>query len=921
MGIAHRNAASRAPPTIPRALPPHSTAAATAYAPPPPGGAAAGPPTALAQFREGAPPPPGWRPPPAAAPPQQYGGQPQYGGAAPPQYGGAPPPPGPPRAYGGPPPPPAGPPPPAPPPPQFGRAPPPPTLGGGYGAAGPPAPLTTSTLPPPPPPFAGRAGAANGAPAPPPGQRIDPSQIPRPAAAPASGRVPFWTRADGRHADPPPSSVPFSVTDAGDATPRTMRPTLHTVPATADGLRAVGLPLTLFVTPLARPEPGDAPIPLVDAGPGGPPRCGGCRAYVAPGWGVRDSGATLVCNLCGASTPAPYDVAGRPEMTAGAVDYVAPPTFCARPPAPPATLFALDASFGAVSTGLTAAACACAADAVRTMPPGSRVGVAAFGSSLTFFAFSSTAGADPAMLVVADADAPFAPAGGAALFADVADRREDVLALLARLPSLFAASLDAACASGAALAAAAAAVSSIGGGAVVLVAGASPRAGALGVDGRGPPLPPRPPLFPAHASLADAAASTHTALHIVLAPAADDGGAGPLAALAAATGGEFAVVPRWTRASGPPRLAPFFEAALDPGRGWEAVGVLRLGEGLSVVRADGAPRRRAGGDVDLPAVSPTATLAYELAIESKLAGGEVGLQFALAHTTATGERRVRVLSLSLPVAPDPAPAFRGADGDALLAAAARAAARGAARATRADEAALTPLRDAARGWPVAALAAYRSKCAPNSPAGQLILPDALKLAPLSSLALAKHASLAPGTPPDARAAAVDALARCAPAALARALAPALLALHASPDAWAFADPPALPAPLSLSAEAIAADGVYALAGDGREPVLLHAGASARGPLADALPPAGGPLPPPAADAPPNEPLACLWRLVRAVAEARGGGGGAARAVALPRGAAGDASLAARLVEDRGAAGPSYVEHLCWVHRQVQKRLQ
>lgn len=32
------------------------------------------------------------------------------------------------------------------------------------------------------------------------------------------------------------------------------------------------------------------------------------------------------------------------------------------------------------------------------------------------------------------------------------------------------------------------------------------------------------------------------------------------------------------------------------------------------------------------------------------------------------------------------------------------------------------------------------------------------------------------------------------------------------------------------------------------------------------------------------------------------------------------ALARLLPEDRSVAGPSYVEYLCWLHRQIQKRL-
>jgi hypothetical protein len=63
----------------------------------------------------------------------------------------------------------------------------------------------------------------------------------------------------------------------------------------------------------------------------------------------------------------------------------------------------------------------------------------------------------------------------------------------------------------------------------------------------------------------------------------------------------------------------------------------------------------------------------------------------------------------------------------------------------------------------------------------------------------------------------------------------------------------------------------------------------------------------------------LVALVSALGAARGEA--PLRVSALKRGPAGDAAFYGALVEDRGPGGPSYVEHLCWVHRQVQKRLQ
>ena len=573
------------------------------------------------------------------------------------------------------------------------------------------------------------------------------------------------------------------------------------------------------------------------------------------------------------------------------------------------------------------------------MPAGCRVAVATVGSSVTFLTWprpdAPSASTDPGLLVMGDVDAPFAPAGTDALFAHVSEStREHVASALASLPTLHASTLDATAALGAGLAAAAAAVAAGGGGRVVLVAGGGVRAGALALPRGRPPPPPwtaHQPPDEEWASFLDGAADAQTSLHAFVAPPADDDGLAPLATAAAATGGEFCVAPRWAPSaaptSGAASISAFLHTLLSRHGGWEGVGVLRVGKGLTVTRVDGAPCRRRGAaaDLDFPALSPSTTLAFDLAIEAPLTGPSVALQFALAYTTPGGERRVRVHTLSLPVATSPVAAFRGADGDALLAAWARSLARALAG-KPGDEATLVGARERARGGAVSALAAYRRTCARAAPGGQLILPDVLKLAPLASLALAKAAALAPGWSPDARTAVAATLARCAPEPLARRLLPLVVRLLLDPST--LADPlaaaaSAAAAPLSLSAEAISPGDVVALVGEGGA-ITLHSGARVDGasllaPLG--WPAAGGPLTRPPVDAPDS--LATrFWRLLDALVEARGGPDTRARAVtALPRGAGGDAALAAALVEDRGASGPSYVEHLCWVHRMVQKALQ
>ena len=832
-----------------------------------------------------------------------------------------------------------------------------------------------------------------------------------------------------------------------------MRPTLHAIPASADMLKAARLPLAVVVTPLAPPAPGDSPLPLIllaadaDGGGGGGggasassglPRCPACRAYANPGWVWHDrtGGRTFTCNLCGSAGDAPpgwgapgvdpasgarADAASRPELCCGSVEYAAPPSFCARPPRPPSRLFVLDASFGAVASGLLAAGAAAAAAAVSAMPPDALVGLATFDGAVHFYALGAGGGPggaggapaaeEAAVLVVADVAAPFAPAPPARLLAPAGAALAPLTALLARLPSQFADTRVVASAGGAALAAAVDAVAAAGGGRVHALLGGPPRSGFLALAGGRPvggagvdaapahpsaPLPrpasagPRAagpePVPPASAvgsggdsgvgpssvgrltppadcgwpAWAAGAAERQVAVDLALAPpggsgaaaaAAGASAAGDAAALRAAcdgTGGSFTHYPAFSAAAcGAALAADWVAAVASPHAGWEGVGRLRVSGGLVVTALAGPVHRRVPGDVDFPGLGPDTTVVVTLAhdggggpVGGRGSGGgggdddahhhhhrppppEAALQWALAYTTPTGARRVRVHTLRLPVADSLGALFRGADGDALgVVWAARCAA------SLGGAGDLVRGREAVRGAPVPALAAYRARCAASAGAGQLILPEALKLAPLAGLALSKSPAWAPRTPPDERAVAAGGLARgLPPSRLARALAPRLLPLHlllpcpatgAAPAGWpGWPSPP----PLPLSAEAVEAGGVYLLAGD-------TSGALWFGPRAHhAWPGAlvgdgtggggGGPVPGPGCGG--NPTARALSALAAALGAARGDP--PLRVAALKRGPAGDAAFYGALVEDRGPGGPSYVEHLCWVHRQVQKALQ
>ena len=169
---------------------------------------------------------------------------------------------------------------------------------------------------------------------------------------------------------PPPGAIPYVSQDQGNSSPKYARLTLNNIPASSDALSATGLPLGLVLQPLAPLQAGETPIPVLDFGDVGPPRCPRCRAYINPFMIFRSGGNKLVCNMCTFPNDvspeyfAPTDPTGtrvdraqRPELTTGTVEYLVPKEYWAKKPVGLRWLFVIDVSQDAVDKGFLGAFC------------------------------------------------------------------------------------------------------------------------------------------------------------------------------------------------------------------------------------------------------------------------------------------------------------------------------------------------------------------------------------------------------------------------------------------------------------------------------------------------------------------------------------------------------------------------------------
>ncbi len=125
---------------------------------------------------------------------------------------------------------------------------------------------------------------------------------------------------------PPGALTRHTSVDEGNSIPRLFRTSLHNI--LSDGSPfyvSTGFPFGALVQPFAELGEFEAPVPQ----PAGEAlRCTRCGAYVNPGFAFLESGTTFRCNICEASSTAPFDPAShegaeRPELRVGTCEFVA----------------------------------------------------------------------------------------------------------------------------------------------------------------------------------------------------------------------------------------------------------------------------------------------------------------------------------------------------------------------------------------------------------------------------------------------------------------------------------------------------------------------------------------------------------------------------------------------------------------------
>ena len=603
--------------------------------------------------------------------------------------------------------------------------------------------------------------------------RVDPEQIPsiprsRDAAAQYYLTQVYPTME--RHL-PPPAAIPFIVHDQGNSSPKFARLTLNKIPSASESLATTALPLGMILQPLAPLQDGEQPIPVLDFGDAGPPRCRRCRTYINPFMTFRSGGNKLVCNMCSFPNDvapeyfAPTDPSGvrvdrlqRPELMLGTCEFLVPKEYWAKEPVGLRWLFLIDVSQVSLQQQFIESVCEGIRRALYTsepeehsdeqnggelpvgrLPAGSKVGIVTYDKEVHFYNLGARL--DQAqMMVMTDLEEPFVPLSEG-LFVDPHESKSVISSLLDQLPNLFSAAKSPEPALLPTLNAALAALAQTGG-KVLCALSALPSWGPgrliVRDDGKGRDSDAEKKLLttehPGFKKTASSMVSAGVGVDFFLAATGgqymDIATIGHISGL---TGGEVFLYPNFYAPRDHVKLADEIKHAVNRETGYQALMKVRCSNGLQVSSYHGNFLQHTfGADLEIGTIDADKAMgvifSYDGKLDTKL---DAHFQAALLYTTASGQRRVRCINVVAGVMDGAMESMRTVDQDAVVSIIAKEAS------SKISDKSLKDIRAGITEKTIDILAGYRKNFSGSHPPGQLVLPENLKEFSMYMLGLIK----------------------------------------------------------------------------------------------------------------------------------------------------------------------------------------
>merc|ERR1719430_361554 len=558
---------------------------------------------------------------------------------------------------------------------------------------------------------------------------LDPDSMPNPIQVMADDKAAhntgeFITNEKGKV--PPLVTTPFLTRDQGNSGPRMMRSTMYSVPDNPDMKKQTGVPLGLVMSPLAEIAEGEYPPPVVNLGELGPVRCQRCKAYMSPFMTFTDGGKRFQCSFCKATTEVPQeyfqhldhtgqrmDKYERPELCLGTYDIMATKDYCRdnKPPSPPGLLFAIDVSYPMMKEGIVHIICQNMKEILKNLPIDTaagftetkmKVGFMTYDSKINFYNCNSAL-AQPQQMTVGDVEDMFVPMAEG-LMVDISKSEAVVDSLLQSIPMMFSENRD--------------------------------DRKCLGTDKEKTVLTPQTKFYN---DLGQECVGVGCSVDLFLFNNAYIDIA-TLSQVCRLTGGQ---VYKYT----------YFQADLDAHRFiedlkhnisrpvvFDAIMRVRTSTGVRPTDFFGSFYMANTTDMELASVNSDMALACEIKHDDKLTDEDgVYIQAALLYTSCSGQRRLRICNLSLNVCDNMGELYRNCDLDTVVNFLAKQ------NVSKLTETNPKAMREELMQQCATILACYRKNCASPSSAGQLILPECMKLLPLYTNCFMKSDALSGGS--------------------------------------------------------------------------------------------------------------------------------------------------------------------------------
>ncbi|KAF9432608.1 COPII subunit [Entomortierella beljakovae] len=634
-------------------------------------------------------------------------------------------------------------------------------------------------------------------------------------------------------APPPAINLPVtaSITESpfANCDPSYKRSTLNAIPATSQLLTKSRLPFGLVITPYRSVKEGDEPVPVVSDSIIA--RCRRCRTYINPFVKFIEGGVRWKCNMCFTLNEVPssfdYDPLTqkpvnrweRKELNHAVVEYIAPTEYMVRPPQPLVYMFVIDVSYPAVQCGMVATAAATILESLDRIPNDegrTKIGIITVDSSIHFYNLKSES-ENPQMLVVSDLEEPFLPQPQD-LLCNLSECRPVLESLLERMNEMFKDTQNVGNALGPALNSAYKMVSPIGGKILCLQASLpNLEAGALKMREDAKLLGTSK-----ESTLLQSASSFYKQFAVECSKSqvcvdmfifgSQYSDIATLSCLPRFTGGSTYFYPAFTAARSEDALKFAHELAefLSQRIALEAVMRVRASKGLRMSAFYGNFFVRSTDLLSLPNVPRDQSYSIEISYEDNLTIPIVCFQTALLHTSSSGERRIRVLTLAIPVTTSLSELYMSADQVAIATLiACKAVERG--MNSKLDDA-----RDALTNKCVDILGVYKTHMTASSSGAtpNLQICDNLKLFPLLTLGMLKNVALRGGSkiPSDLRSYAMHLFSTLPSQCLIPFIHPRFYSLHDMPEdcGTTGAEGVVMPQAMNLSSERLSRAGLFML---------------------------------------------------------------------------------------------------------------